>query len=596
MESRIKAVTALGLFVLLLSLDACHQDDGKKDDAQPVSELVAVTPSVSIAGPKRLRFSWDDVGADHYQLLKNPEGISGYSPVGGEIKATRVDEVIAVHLTDWDNVSYVVEACTRNGVCVDSVPLSTSGLMIDAIGRLFPTYDPIYQNDFGPDCTTEFAMENCYGHAMAMSGEGAVMAMGYGADDVAARGVDGIPVEPYDYSMGQNSGAVFVFTRQGDGWSTESFIKSSSPHAGDLFGMSVALSRDGTMLAVGAPFEDARVSGESDTSMEDTEAVYLFTRTVAGWIESGYITIGNNEQGGEQFGLFVSLSSMGDRLAVRSQEKVYLYHDVGSEWRLEEAWDGAQFVNDTNAKTGMFALSGDGMTFALTASSDSSIPPETGSLGLVYIYMFNGVEWVGQGRVMASNADVDDYFGGAVSLSDDGNILAVGANREDSSALGVNGDGTDNSAESSGAAYLFERQGSEWRQTAYLKASNAQQGDSFGARLVLSGDGRSLVVTAPGEDSLASGINGLQTDDRAEAPPGAAYRFLRDEAGWHQEAYIKAPHTRSGDHYELPICGPEGCVSNEYFGDSLAISTDGSTLMIGVPGRAFVGSGSVYLY
>jgi hypothetical protein len=201
----------------------------------------------------------------------------------------------------------------------------------------------------------------------------------------------------------------------------------------------------------------------------------------------------------------------------------------------------------------------------------------------VSIYVFDGAEWVEQGRVMASNAEDGDKFGGSLSLSGDGNTLAVGASGEDSSALGVNGDEMNNSAESSGAAYLFERQDDIWRQSAYLKASNAQQRDAFGDRIMLSGDGRSLVVSAPGEDSLARGINGLQTDDRSEAPPGAAYLFVRDEGEWHQEAYIKSPSTRSGYHFALPFCGTEDCIVNDNFGESLAISTDGSFLMVGAP-------------
>jgi hypothetical protein len=328
--------------------------------------------------------------------------------------------------------------------------------------------------------------------------------------------------------------------------------------------------------------------------LEDTGAVYLFTYDEAGWREQAYLKIRNRAQGGDQFGLSVSLSGLGDRLAVRSRENIYLFHNNGAGWRLEAEWDGNRYIADSDTITGIFALSGDGLTFAVSA--DPTSPSGMGSPGLVYIYEFDGADWVEQGRIVPANPDEGDNFGGSLSLSNDGNTLAVGASREDSSSLGVNGDETENSAESSGAAYLFERQGGAWRQSVYLKASNAQQYDYFGTRIVLSGDARSLVVTAPGEDSLARGINGLQTDDRSEAPPGAAYLFVRDGADWYQKAYIKSPFTNSGYHYEMPICGPEGCVVNDNFGESLAISNDGSTLMVGVPGGAFLGSGNVYLY
>ncbi len=55
----------------------------------------------------------------------------------------------------------------------------------------------------------------------------------------------------------------------------------------------------------------------------------------------------------------------------------------------------------------------------------------------------------------------------AVSLSDNGNTLAVGAFGEDSAATGVNGNQNDNTAEEAGAVYVFTRSGSTWSQQAY---------------------------------------------------------------------------------------------------------------------------------
>lgn len=63
--------------------------------------------------------------------------------------------------------------------------------------------------------------------------------------------------------------------------------------------------------------------------------------------------------------------------------------------------------------------------------------------------------WSQQAYVKASNSAGSDQFGDAVSLSADGNALAVGAFGEDSSAVGINGDQTDNAAGGSGAVYLY---------------------------------------------------------------------------------------------------------------------------------------------
>jgi hypothetical protein len=94
----------------------------------------------------------------------------------------------------------------------------------------------------------------------------------------------------------------------------------------------------------------------------------------------------------------------------------------------------------------------------------------------------------------ASNTDPFDLFG-TVSLSADGQTLAVGATGEDSAATGVNGDQSDNSAPGRGAAYVFTRSGESWSQQAYVKGDELPSG-SFAHALSLSADGDTLAVGA----------------------------------------------------------------------------------------------------
>ncbi len=93
----------------------------------------------------------------------------------------------------------------------------------------------------------------------------------------------------------------------------------------------------------------------------------------------------------------------------------------------------------------------------------------------------------------ASNTGAGDEFGRRVSVS--GGTVVVGARLEDSSATGVNGNQTDNSAASAGAVYVFVRGGTTWSQQAYLKASNTGAKDDFGRSVSVSGD--TVVVGAP---------------------------------------------------------------------------------------------------
>jgi hypothetical protein len=165
--------------------------------------------------------------------------------------------------------------------------------------------------------------------------------------------------------------------------------------------------------------------------------------------------------------------------------------------------------------------------------------------------------------VKASNTDAQDQFGWAIAAS--GDVLAVGAPLEKSSATGINGNQSDNSL-TSGAVYVLSRDAAgTWSQEAYVKPSSISFGDGFGAAVALSGN--TLAVGAPNEDSAATGINGNQPDETADAS-GAVYVFVRDGTGaWRQQAYIKASNTGAGDD----------------FGRHLAIA--GDTLVVGASGE-----------
>jgi len=194
--------------------------------------------------------------------------------------------------------------------------------------------------------------------------------------------------------------------------------------------------------------------------------------------------------------------------------------------------------------------------------------------------------------VKASNTNSSDNFGISVSISNDGSRLAVGASGERSNATGINGDQTNNLATNSGAVYIFSRSGTTWVQEAYIKASNTGSNDRFGSRLSISSDGSRLAVSASGEDSNATGINGDQTNNLA-ASSGAVYVFSRSGTTWVQEAYIKASNTEASDFFR-----------------SLSISSDGSRLAVGASGEdsnatgingdqtnnLASGSGAVYIF
>lgn len=217
------------------------------------------------------------------------------------------------------------------------------------------------------------------------------------------------------------------------------------------------------------------------------------------------------------------------------------------------------------------AISHDGKRIAVTA------PNKNTYRGASYIFSYaENQGWHEEAIIVASNAENYDELS-AVSLSADGNILALGAKKEGSNATGINGNQADNSAGNSGAAYIYMRDSDgQWQQQAYIKASNAERNDYFGEHVALSADGKTLAVSAIGERSNATTINGDQSNNSVYEA-GAVYMFIENNGIWQQQAYIKASNAGSRDR----------------FGKHIAISDDGNTLIVGASGEDSIYTGSV---
>ena len=407
-----------------------------------------------------------------------------------------------------------------------------------------------------------------FGNSVALSADGNTLAVGAPDEASSTLGIDG---DESDNSA-SSSGAVYVFSRSGDSWTQEAYIKAANAGAGDTFGWSLALSADGDTLAVGAPYE-----------ADDSGAVYVFSRSDE-WEPQAYVKASNAESN-DDFGRSVALSADGDTLAVGAPDEDSSATGVGGDQtdnsaqysgaayvfsRSDGEWDQQAYVKASNPGANDWfgwsvALSADGDTLAVGASNEGG--GDYGP-GAAYVFSRSDDEWQQQAYVQASNAGAEDLFGCSVALSADGDTLAVGAAFEASSAAGIGGDQSDNSAWAAGAAYVFSRSDDEWEQQAYVKASNAGADDQFGWSVALSSSGDALAVGAPYEDSSARGIDGNGSNDSAPGA-GAAYAFTRQGETWTQAAYVKASRAAGAD----------------TFGLSVALSGDGNTLAFGATGE-----------
>ncbi|MEN9577113.1 MAG: hypothetical protein RJA70_122 [Pseudomonadota bacterium] len=315
--------------------------------------------------------------------------------------------------------------------------------------------------------------QDYFGGSVALSGN--TLAVGAYGEDSNATGIAG----NQSNNIAPSSGAVYVFVRSGSSaWSQQAYIKASNAEASDLFGGSVAV--DGDTLAVGANREssNATVVGgdQTNNSASGSGAVYLFKRSGSTWSQQAYIKASNAEAE-DQFGIAVALD--GDTLAVGAEGEDSNATGVDGNqannsasgrgaayvfFRSGPTWTQQAYIKASNTGLAKFggSLALDGDTLVVGAEEEHS--NATGvdgnqsnndaiSSGAAYVFRRSGSTWAHQAYIKAFNTDSSDWFGDSVAL--DGDTLAVGAFEEDSNATGVDGDQNDNSAQDSGAAYVY---------------------------------------------------------------------------------------------------------------------------------------------
>jgi len=295
----------------------------------------------------------------------------------------------------------------------------------------------------------------------------------------------------------------------------QAFLKASNADSNDSFGSSISIS--GNTLVVGAPNERSNATvingSQTDNSASNAGAAYVFVRTGNTWTQQAYLKA-SNAQANDTFGRSVSID--GDTIVVGAPGEDS--DSVGVDGALNENAAGA---------------------------------------GAAYVFVRSGSTWTQEAFLKASNTDADDAFGTSVAISN--NTIVVGAPFEDSADSALQEDDT---ALSSGAAYVFFRSGGTWVPTRYLKASNLEADDQFGGDVAI--DASTILVSALGEDSgLPFEAPDPNPNDNTKADSGAVYVFVENGTTWSQQAYIKAINPDPGD----------------AFGESIAISVD--TIVIG---------------
>jgi len=376
-----------------------------------------------------------------------------------------------------------------------------------------------------------------FGYSVSLSSDGNTAIVGaYGED-----------------TGGSIAGAAYVFVRSGGVWSEQQKLTASDAEADDNFGNSVSLSSDGNTAIVGAHYKDA--------GGINAGAAYVFVRSGGVWSQQQKLTAGDPEEY-DYFGISVSVSSDGNTAIVgayhedaggNSAGAAYVFVRSGGVWSEQQKLTAGD-AQEEDLFGYSVSLSSDGNTAIVGAHYEDAGGSDAGA---AYVFVRSGSVWSQQQKLTAGDAEANDNFGYSVSLSGDGNTAIVGA---------IYGDAAVNET---GAAYIFVRSGVVWSQQQKLIASDAQANDNFGNSVSLSSDGNTAIVGALYEDTGGDGA-------------GAAYVFISNEGIWSQQQKLTASDAQAYD----------------VFGNSVSVSSDGSTAIVGAYGEDAGGSdaGAAYIF
>ena len=358
------------------------------------------------------------------------------------------------------------------------------------------------------------------------------------------------------YGVSSNTGAAYTFNVPGEGlWSSASApmatVANSGGAANDYLGYSVAISADGTTALVGAPYANS-----------NTGAVFVFHVTGEGsWTSSSAPTATLTDSGGApDFGNAVAISADGTTAVIGAfSGDASVFHVTGEGSWASSSTPTATLTNGaTNGQFGYsVVISADGTTVVVGAPSVNSLT------GAAYIFNVAGEgSWASSSVPTTTLTNpagaANDQFGYSVSLSADGTTALVGAYQ--SSATGT------------GAAYVFQSAGEgSWASvsipTAILTNSAGSASDYLGFPVTLSADGTTALVGAIGASSQAGAVDVFH---------------VAGKGSWASSSTPTATLTNSGG------------AAHDWFGISIALSADGTTAVVGasqvnsVTGAAYV--------
>ncbi len=335
-----------------------------------------------------------------------------------------------------------------------------------------------------------------------------------------------------------NKGAALIFQRSSNTWNLQQKITGNDSAADDHFGWSVAISGE------------TAVVGAYDLNEVDSGAAYVFVRNGLSWNQQQKLAPSDGSVT-DQFGSSVSID--GDTVAVGAFGNIgyrgaaYIFTRNGVSWIQEQKL------------TATDAAAGDDFGWSVALSGESAVigaPGDDGFRGGAYVFTRNGNSWNQLDKIIAADGTEFDRFGYSVAI--DGDYLISGAPLA-SSALGT-----------TGSAYIFSRSGSNWLQQQKLVPADGEENDKFGGSVGLSG---SIAVIGSNGDDIANAVD-----------QGSVYIFTRAGSIWSQTQKVTGSDSVAGDDFGGSVAVRQGAViAGAYLGDVDSTMDPGSAYIFTDP-------------
>jgi hypothetical protein len=350
---------------------------------------------------------------------------------------------------DWMQLGQDID-----GAAYARVSLSSDGTVMAIGGTRVYSWNGSSWSQLGED------IDGPFGHSASLSSDGTVVAIG----------------TPFSNANGINSGHVRIYAWDGSSWSQlGEDIDGEAEY--DASGYSVSLSSDGTVVAIGAPFNNGNGSISGHTR-------------IYSWSGSSWSQIGEDidaEALNDVSGWSVSLSSDGTVVAIagaslneNNGDHTRIYTWDGSSWsKRGEDIDGEAMGDQSEVSV---SISSDGTVVAIGAATENGY-------GQTRIYAWDGCSWSQLGGDIDGEA-TGDNSGWSVSLSSGGTVVAIGAPYNGCFPCS-----------SPGHTRIYSWDGSSWSQLGgdiEGEDVNAQSGHSVS----LSSDGTVVAIGAFSSDSF----------------------------------------------------------------------------------------------